>query len=85
MKALTLLVCIYKSHSELQRAITFIELAPSPCFFIISICPEDMNVFARFDEIRSMALQDIKETKCYGRTDNVKTVNPPKTQFAGVK
>ena len=40
-----------------------------------------MNKYARFDEIPSMTLQDIKETKCYGqtdgRTDNVKTVYPP--------
>ena len=40
-----------------------------------------MNVFAKFDEILSMILQDIKETKSYGhtffRTDNVKTVYPP--------
>ena len=27
-----------------------------------------MNVFAKFDEIPTMILQDIKETKCYGRT-----------------
>ena len=27
-----------------------------------------MNVFAKFDEIPSMILQDIKETKRYGRT-----------------
>ena len=25
-----------------------------------------MNVFAKFDEIPSMILQDIKQTKCYG-------------------
>ena len=44
-----------------------------------------MKVFAKFDEIPSMTLQDIKETKRYGhtfvrsfvRTDNVKTVYPP--------
>ena len=40
-----------------------------------------MNKHARFDEISSMTLKDIKETKCYGRTDgrmdNVKTVYPP--------
>ena len=44
-----------------------------------------MNVFAKFDEIPSMILQDIKETKRYGHTvvrmdgwsDNVKTVYPP--------
>ena len=42
-------------------------------------------MFAKFDEIPSMILQDIKETKRYGhtegrtegRTDNVKTVYPP--------
>ena len=28
-----------------------------------------MNVFAKFDEIPSMILQDIKETKRYGHTD----------------
>ena len=54
-----------------------------------------MNMFARFDENPAMTLQDIKETKCYGwtdgrthtrtdrRTDNVKTVYPPQTKFAG--
>ena len=44
-----------------------------------------MNVFAKFDEIPQMLLQDIKETKRYGhtfvrsfvQTDNVKTVYPP--------
>ena len=47
-------------------------------------------MFARFDEISAMTLQDIKETKCYARmhghtdsqTDNVKTVHPPQTKFA---
>ena len=50
-----------------------------------------MNMFARFDENPAMTLQDIKETKLYGRTqgrtnewtDNVKTVYPPQTKFAG--
>ena len=44
-----------------------------------------MKVFAKFDEIPSMTLQDIKETKSYRhtsvcsdrRTDNVKTVYSP--------
>ena len=27
-----------------------------------------MNVFAKFDEIQSKTLQDIKETKCHGHT-----------------
>ena len=47
-----------------------------------------MNKFAWFDENPAMTLQDIKETKRYGRmdarTDNVKTVYPPQTKFAGV-
>ena len=47
-----------------------------------------MNMFARFDENPAMTLQDIKETKCYGRTDartdSLKTVSPPQTKFAGV-
>ena len=46
-----------------------------------------MNMFARFDENPVMTLQDIKETNRYGRThgrsDNVKTVYPPQTKFAG--
>ena len=44
-------------------------------------------MFAMFDEIPAMTHQDIKETKRYrrthGRTDNMKTVYPPKTKFAG--
>ena len=50
-----------------------------------------MNVFAIFDVILSMILQDIKETKRYGRTvglsfgqtDNVKTVYPPTNIVCG--
>ena len=49
------------------------------------------NVFAKFDEIPSMILQDIKETKRYGHTvgrsdghsDNVKTVYPPTNTVCG--
>ena len=58
-----------KSHLELQRVITLIELDPSPYFFVLSICLAYMNMFARFDENPAMTLQDIKETKRYGRTD----------------
>ena len=58
-----------KSHLELQREITLIELAPSPYFFVLSICLAYMNMFARFDENPAMTLQVIKNTKCYGRTD----------------
>ena len=53
-----------------------------------------MNMFARFDENPAMTLQDIKETKRYGRTDtrtdgqrenSIPTTNlyPPQTKFAG--
>ena len=54
-----------------------------------------MNMFARFDENPAMTLRVIKGTKRYGRTDgrtdgrthgrtdNVKTVYPLQTKFAG--
>ena len=41
---------------ELQWEIPPITLAPSSKAFIISICLEDRNVFARFGEIPSMTL-----------------------------
>ena len=44
-----------------------------------------MNMFARFDENPAMTLQDIKETKRYGRTHNVKTVYPPQSLRGGIK
>ena len=43
--------------------------APSPYFFVLSICLAYMNMFARFDENPAMTFQDIKKTKRYGRTD----------------
>ena len=50
-----------------------------------------MNVFAKFDEIPSMILEVIKETKRFGHTvgrsvglsDNVKTVYPPTNIVCG--
>ena len=50
-----------------------------------------MNMFARFDEKTAMTLQDIKETKCYGRThrhtdgrtDGQRENSIPTTKFAG--
>ena len=48
-----------------------------------------MNMFARFDENPAMTLQDIKkktlrtDTRTHAGTDNVKTVYPPQTKFAG--
>ena len=78
-----------KSHLELQREITLIELAPSPYFDVQSICLVYMNMFARFDENPAMTLQNIKETKGYGRTDGrthgqcENSIPPPQTEFAG--
>ena len=46
-----------------------------------------MKVFAKFDEIPSMILEVLKETKRYGhtdgRSDNVKTVYPPTNTVCG--
>ena len=47
-----------------------------------------MNMLARFDENPAMSLQDIKEQnvtdgRTHARRDNVKTVYPPQTKFAG--
>ena len=36
-----------------------------------------MNMFARFNENPAMTLQDIKETKRYGRTDGRENSIPP--------
>ena len=59
-----------KSHLELQRKITLVDLAPTPYFFVQSICLAYMNMFARFDENPAMILQEIKETKrTYSHTD----------------
>ena len=60
---------------------------PSLLLVVIIICPVDMIVYARFDEIPSIILQDIKKTKRYGRTDgrtdNVKTVYLPTNTVCG--
>ena len=60
-------------------------MAPSPYIFIISIGPADMNKYARFDEIPSMTLKDIKETKRCGQTDNYDGQESPMlhTKFRG--
>ena len=45
-----------------------------------------MNMFAKFDAIPALTLQDIKETKCYGRTHgqtDMKTVNTHHKQSLG--
>ena len=68
-----------KSHLELQREITLIELAPSPYFFVEKICLAYMNMFARFNENPAMTLQYIKETKRYGRTHGQRENSIPPT------
>ena len=35
------------------------RIGPSPYSFNMDVCQINMNVFARFDEIHSMTLQDI--------------------------
>lgn len=37
--------------------------------FITSICLVESNVFARFDQIESMSIQDIEGKKTLGRND----------------
>ena len=49
-----------KTHLELQREITPLELAPSPNFFVQSICLAYINMFARFDENPAMIKPYIK-------------------------
>ena len=51
-----------KSHLELQREIILIEWAHIALTCIKSIFLLYMNMFARFDEILAMTLQDTKET-----------------------
>ena len=59
---------INKMHYELQRAITLTELAPSPFYSNTNAHLVDINVFAKFDEIPSLPVQDIKEKpKCCGQ------------------
>ena len=61
-------LCINKMHQELQRALTLTELAPSPYFSNTNVHLVDSNVFAKFDEIPSLPVQDIKEKpKCCGQ------------------
>ena len=75
------------SYSELQREITLTEMAPSPYFFflflILSIGLVDMCNYAQFDKITPLILIDIKETKCYGRTETRTTVCQPTNTVCG--
>ena len=80
------------TEKELQRAITPLELAPSPYFVHLT------DVFAKFYEIPTLPFQDIEKPKCRGwmngRTDgrpdgrmdgqSENSITPPQqTQFAG--
>ena len=54
-------LCINKMHEQLQRAVTLTELAPDPFYSNTNIHLVDINVFAKFDEIPPLPVQDIKE------------------------
>ena len=54
--------------TKLQREITLIELAPYPFFFLKSTYLVYINMFAKFDEIPAMTLQDIKDGCTDGQT-----------------
>ena len=51
---------------------TLIELAPSPYFFATSICPVNMNVYARFDEVLSITLLSYVGNSVYAYTQAIK-------------
>ena len=51
----------FKRPFRITKGNNIIELAPSPYFFIKSICLEAMSMFAKFDEIAAITFQDIKE------------------------
>ena len=59
-----------KSHLELQKEITLIELAPSPYSFVQSICLAYINMFAKFDENPAMTFKILrKQNITDARTD----------------
>ena len=77
-----------KSHLELQREITLIELAPSPyCLskvLVLHICTclqGLMKIQLRLFKI--LRKQNVTDGRTLTRTDNMKTVYPPQTKFAG--
>ena len=79
-----------KSHSELQREITLIELAPSPYFFVKLICLVYINMFARFDENPAMTLQVLRKQNVTDRRthrcteDGQRENSIPTTNWGGV-
>ena len=49
---------------------TLTELAPSPFYCNTNVHLVDINVFAKFDEMLPLPVQDIKEKpKCHRQTD----------------
>ena len=74
-------------HLELQRGITLREVDPFPYSFIKSICLVDMQMFAMFDEIPAMTLQDIKERKCNEQMhrEHENSIPLPLISFQGYK
>ena len=88
--------CALSMHKQnplsITRAITLIELDPNSYFFIINVYLEDINVFARSDEIPSLPVENMKEKpKCCRWTDRgmdtdrheISIPPPQHTQFAG--
>ena len=73
-----------KSHLELQREITLIELAPSPYFLFKVFALHIWTCLQGLMKIQQWLLKILrKKSVTDGRTDNVKTVYPPQTKFAG--
>ena len=65
-------LCINKIHNKLQRAITRTNRI-GPYFSVVNVHLVDFNVFAKFDEIPSLSVQDTKEKpKRRGQTKNYK-------------
>ena len=63
--------CLFKlrknqnvADTELQRAITLTELAPSPFYSNTNVHFVDINVFAKLGEIPSLPVQVNKKKKC---------------------
>ena len=72
------------------------RIGPEPLFSILNVYLEDINVFARFDEISSLPVENIKEKpkgrrrtdrkddRTDGQTEGQRENSiPPQTQFAG--
>ena len=57
---------------ELQSAITLTKLAPSPFYYNTNVQLVDINVFARFDEIPTLSVQDILEKNKMSWKNNYK-------------